>query len=80
MLEVEQGWYSFRASGIDKDGEMQIVTSWAKKALDVEDLRLQQKEFIHFCKTERDIANPKLTHTIREKDRDNEEYDQFYGD
>lgn len=75
MQEITPGYYYFRATGIDSAGEMQVVTSFTKYAANYTQLREQQKDFIIFCKEERSIAEPKLTHTVSDLNYKPHDYD-----
>lgn len=75
MKEIEAGNYSFRAVGIDKHGEMLIINSETYYLKDYVDMRSKQNEFIQFCKTSRHVTDPRITHSVREKESKYNYYD-----
>lgn len=75
--EIEPGYYEFRATGIDKQGEMQVINSYPKKANSRQELKEQQAEFITECKEGRGVDSPKVTHTIM-KDKDYINYAEYW--
>lgn len=64
MNNVEPGWYSFRAVGLDDKNEMQVVESITEFFKNYDELKENRWEFIKKCQEYYKIKNPKITHTI----------------
>ena len=62
-MHIEPGYYAFRVTGTNPEGELQIFTSWSKEAADYSQLRENQASYLQYL-TERGNTNLKITHTV----------------
>jgi hypothetical protein len=65
-MNIEAGYYYFRATGMDDKGEMLVITSYSELCIDSKALAAHKADFIKLCINDRKVKNPKITHTIRE--------------